>query len=160
MQPSQPSEPVEEITLRIGNLELQITARVVDSAGASTTSLSGFEIVRGTVQGASNRPGGPIPDLVDCPLISQNLESSLLSSSTPEQLGKFTLPWLEPLVSKLNQVDCEYSNRARIVRAYRAGVAAHRRLLGYVSAHHCSPSISLPSTYFVILRSVPHREGC
>lgn len=74
MQPNQPSEPVEDITLRIGNLELQITARVVDSAGASSTSLSGFEIVRGTVQGASNRPGGPIPDLVDCPLISQNLE--------------------------------------------------------------------------------------
>ena len=85
MHPGAAGDPVEEITLRIANLELTLRVRSVGPAGssttASTTSLGGFEVVSSGPVGA-----GPVRES----LVSPAVEENILNASTGAALGRFT----------------------------------------------------------------------
>ena len=155
MQPSESQDPVEHITLRVRGLEISISvrpARGVDSA----SSTGGFEIVA---------PSAASGDLSEHPAPSRygvNLsirgEEQLLNTTAASELGQLLPGPLEPLCAQLRADHSVWTPRARIARAFRAGLFSHRRLRGVVCEFE-SPIVPFKNTLYVVLRSLDHPDG-
>lgn len=154
MHPGGTGDPVEEITLRIANLELTLRVRSVGPAGssttASTTSLGGFEVVSSGPVGT-----GPVRE----PLVSPAVEENILNASTGAALSRFTITGVEHFTTRLRGSSGEWTPKSRIYRAFRAGLIARRRLDGEY-LEHSSPGLPFRSSYYVILRSTLFPSGC
>ena len=77
----------------------------------------------------------------------------MLRSTTAEEFAGFDLPLLRPLCRILRSPDQRWTNRARIVRAYRAGLAARNRLDGiWGEGTPPSPPIPFRNRIYIVLR--------
>ena len=157
MQPSAPPDPLEEITLRVRDLEITVTVRAVGSGVAS--SGSGIQVestpTPPAVEAGATGPGPePYQELYP---ISSGLEDRVIRACTAHDLGQLNLPFLDHLVSRLRAEDRVWNPRARVARAFRAGLVARLRLNGVYSGE-ASPGIPFRNSYYVVLRclDLPH----
>lgn len=150
---STPPDGVESITVVLAGLEITISARPVSGSAAS---VSDYELVS-SVGGSQPAPaetvvgergGGPH----SFPL---SLEEAAIAAATPTALSALPLDFLGHLVGQLRGADRTWTPRARIARAFRAGVLGRRRLDGHLQ-EEVSPSIPFRNSYYVVLRA---RDG-
>lgn len=154
MQSKPSNDPVEEVTIRLANLELTIRVREIGatSAGQTGVTASGYELVS-SVQ----TPEPPLES--EGPSLPVAVEQSLLEATSARTLTGFHLDFLTRLANKLRGTDREWTPRARVARAYRAGLIARRRLEGEV-LEHSSPGTPYRVSYYLVLRSPRHPLGC
>lgn len=137
------SPEVQELTLRFESFSLSI--RVEVTPNQIDTSLPS------TVTSVSLNPGDP--DFHDPHNITAGLETLALAASTPSELRALPLDFLVTYVDRLRgSGNASLTSQERIGRAFRAGVAARRRLDGE-SCDTSSQGIGLRNTIYVILRS-------
>ena len=146
---------VESVTLRLANLEITVTARVVNSPAATTPEVSVVGVVspESDVQAARDPEG-----FVDPFNISVELEEQSLAATSARLLGELPVPFLAPSVARLRGTDTVWNPRCRIARAFRAGVIARRRLDGQV-LDHSSQNIPYRNTYYIVLRGIGNSAG-
>ncbi len=138
---------VESVTVRLAGLDITLTARRV-----GTTASAG---VSAEVEGAETEPThSPWVDPgVDDPFqISVELEQEAISASGPAALAALNLPFLAYLVPRLRSTTSAWTPVARLHRAFRAGVIAHRRLNGEV-LDESSEGVPLRNTFYICLRT-------
>ncbi len=144
-------DPVEEVTVQLGNLE--ITIRVRQLGGSSeTSSVSGFELV-----GPETRASAVVLPIADLDRGSASsappsLEQRVLEASSAEALAGLPLEFLGHLRKKLTAADPVWSPAARIGRAYRAGLVARKHLDGEY-CDKCSPHLPIRNTIYLVLRT-------
>lgn len=85
-------------------------------------------------------------------VITDRLVQAAVAAQTPAERAALDLGFLDFLVRRLTASDSHWTARARIGRAFRAGVVAHNLLAGG-SPEAPSPSIPFRNTIYVILRS-------
>ena len=138
---------VESITVILAGLEITISARPIPGSGVSTGD---YELVSSV--------GGYQPTLVESVAADRqrefplSLEDSSIAASTPESLAALPLDFLGHLVGQLRGADRVWTPRARIARAFRAGVLGRRRLDGHLQ-EEVSPSVPLRNTIYVVLQA-------
>ncbi len=146
---SQP-DGVETITVILAGLEISISARPVPGSSAS---ISDYELVSsvGEYQPAVEEPEfvERSRELRDFPL---SLEDSAIAATTPAALAALPLDFLGHLVRQLRGADRVWTPRARIARAFRAGVLGRRRFDGHLQ-EEVSPSIPFRNCFYVALRA-------
>lgn len=115
---------IESVIVRLHNLELTITARVIPGTGGTTVGAS----VASTVGAATFH---------DPFAVSEQLEEQAIAARDTRALEALPLPFWTP--------------RARIARAFRAGVVARRQLDGQIQ---CGVSLNTPfrNSVYVVLR--------
>ena len=149
-QPSASS--VDELTIALGDLEVTVRRRQGADRRASSPEDEGFELVADV---GSAEPDRSILAPVDsgAATAEPDLEARILQASTAAQLGEFDIAALRPLVRRLRSANVEWTAQARIVRAFRAGLAAKNKLAGRwgVSAPP-SPEVPYAVRYYVVLR--------
>lgn len=152
-----PSE-IEQVTVQLAGLEITLTARRVSGSvtsavhPASGSTSSGYSVV----PAAPERPSGE--DFFDPHNISSALEERALQASEPAALADLDLPFLDSLVGNLRGTDSAWTARARLGRAFRAGVAARRRLDGEF-CDISSPGIPFRNSYYIVLRGPGNGPG-
>ena len=139
-----PVDPeVQEVTLRFATFSISIRVSVTPNP-IDTTVLPPETSV-------SLIPGGP--DFHDPHHISRDLESLALAASTPTDLGALPLDFLAAYTDRLRgSGNAGLSSQERAGRAFRAGVAARRRLDGELCDAASTP-IGLRNTIYVILQA-------
>lgn len=153
MQRGQEPDPVEEVTVQLGNLELTIKVRQLPS-GSGASSSSGFELV----PSVSRTSSVVLPIAETEPAASAaaasppTLEQQVLDACSARELAALPLDFLSPLTKKLSAADRAWVPAARIARAYRAGLVARKHLDGEY-CDKCSPSVPLRNTIYVVLRT-------
>lgn len=154
MQGEPPRDPVEEVTIRLANLELTISVREVGatSSGGTGVTASGYELI------SSAQTPEPAIELVG-PTLPAAVEQSLLEATSARALAGFHLDFLARFANKLRGTDRDWTPRARVARAYRAGLIARLRLEGEV-LEHTSPTTPYRVGYYLVLRSPRHPSGC
>ena len=134
---------VRELTLQFASFSLSI--RVEVTPNQIDTSLPS------TVTSLSLNPVDP--DFHDPHNITAELESLALAAFTPSDLGALPLDFLATYVDRLRgSGNAGLSSPERVGRAFRAGVAARRRLDGE-TCDASSLGIGLRNTIYVILKS-------
>ena len=153
MQGGQESDPVEEVTVQLGNLE--ITLKVRQLGGRSTASSSaGFELVSaggGSVAADLPIAASPTSEAAVA-TTSPSLEERALLATGPASFAALPLDFLDHLKKRLSAADRSWVPAARIGRAYRAGLVARKHLDGEY-CDLCSPSLPLKNTIYVVLRT-------
>ena len=147
---SLPAGSVEELTFRLGNLEIGISVRRAPSPTRSdveTASSTGWEFV-------DQQEPVAVP-LYEFP---RSLEAAALRASTASELSGLPLDFLSPLARQLRGSDLTWTPRARIARAFKAGVLGALRLAGETS-NQSSIRIPYRNTFYVVLRSPRARNG-
>ena len=143
----EPGREEQELVFEFSQLRISVRVTVEPIAGASSTGPVGVVSV---AAGASSTPP-PEPVIVDPYLISVDLENQVLQADRAERLAEL-LPFLRAWETRLRGQDPVWTPRARLARAFRAGVAACRRLEGqFVEAS--SPVIPFQNSIYIILRS-------
>lgn len=152
-----PSE-IEQVTVLLAGLEITLTARRVGASGAGAVQLTSSSTSSGysVAPGASLRPS--TEDYFDPHNISQALEERALQASEPSALSNLDLPFLDSLVRNLRGTDNAWTARARLGRAFRAGIAARRRLDGEF-CDIASPGIPFRNSYYIVLRGPGNSPG-
>lgn len=142
---------VESVAFRLANLELTVTARALEPA--ETASVDSFVVVSG-----AQLPGSEPASLedVDSFGVTPVLELQALRARGPAEYAALDLDFLSEVARRLKPSSTEWSPLARIGRAFQAGVAARKILLGELTSHSV-PSIHLRDSYFVVLRSAGER---
>ena len=138
---------VESVTVRLAGLDITLTARRI----GETTSVG----VSAEVEGAETEPThSPWVDTsLDDPFqISVELEQAAISARGPAELSALSLPFLAYLVPRLRSTTSAWTPVARLHRAFRAGVIAHRRLNGEV-LEESSEGIPLRNSFYICLRT-------
>ena len=116
MHPGQDSS-VESVTVQLAGLELTISARRLTSADPS--------------QPAEEPSVGPTPEVTSDPYnISTELEEEIIAARDAAALAAVLLPFLTFLEARLTGRHPVWTARARLARAFRAGVIARRHLNG------------------------------
>lgn len=128
---------VESITVQLAGLELTITAR--PAAQSATASVSGFEVLGSETAGVSE------------PAITPALEALVLATSSPLALSALPIPLQSSWLGQLRAQHPEWTGRARLARAFRAGVSAHLVLVGREGAVP-SPIVPFRNAVYVVLR--------
>lgn len=142
---------MREVTLSFSQLTLHFRVTVTPNNTSSSpiaASSVGFELIE-----------GPTPEpFSDRYHISFELEEQALRARTVDQLLELDLQFLSTLWSKLRSTDRVWTPRARVARAFRAGVASRRRLDGeYCEAS--SPAVPFRNQIYIILRATTLRHG-
>ena len=136
-------EDLNELSISLGELHLSIRTR----RSATTPAQAGY--------------AGPEPEAEEAPAQEpaaaaedENAQQrALLRSTTVEEFLTFDIPVLRPLCRNLRSPDQRWTNRARIVRAYRAGLAARNRLDdAWGEGTPASPGIPFRNRYYIVLR--------
>ena len=136
-------EDVDELTVTLGALQLSIRSR------------------RGATQPAQAGNAGPEPEAEQAPepAAEEGDERppeehlALLRSTTAEEFATFDLAVLRPLCRNLRSPDQRWTARARIARAFRAGLSARNRLDGvWGEGTPASPAIPFRNRYYIVLR--------
>lgn len=142
-------DSVESLTVRIANLELTISVRQLSPRATSST---GFELVTDLPTVPSVQPTQAAPEE---PLVifdfSPALERQAIEAITPRALEALHLNFLQYLVVKLRSGAQGWSPKARIARAFRAGVLAGKRLSGE-APEESRPAIPFRNSYYICLR--------
>jgi len=140
---------VESLTVRIANLELTISVRQLSPRASSS---AGFELVTDlpTVPSVQSTEAAPEEPLVIFDF-SPALERQAIIAVGPRALEALPLNFLQYLVVKLRSGAQGWTPKARIARAFRAGVLAGKRLSGE-TPEESSPSIPFRNVYYVCLR--------
>ena len=136
-------EDVNELTVTLGALQLSIRTRRGANAPAQAGN-AGYE---------PEEERGPAPAAEEEVEPADDEHLGLLRSTTAEEFAEFDLPALRPLCRNLRSPDQRWTARARIVRAFRAGLAARNRLDGvWGEGTPASPAIPFRNRYYITLR--------
>lgn len=128
-------------------------------AGSSTSS--GFEVV-GQVSsfgspssGYSGPASGPFQELYT---FSSQSEEPVTEASSPRALDQLFLESLGHLLGRLRAPHSVWAPKARVARAFRAGILARRRL-GEEILGEGSLVIPFRNSYYLVLRSLDYPHG-
>lgn len=139
---SEPVDPaVESVTFLLAGLVITISARPVGSPTSAPP--------RVTATFEPPRRG---------PLLTAEVQDRLLLAESPRQLAAFVFPELEALSAQLRGGDTLWTPKARIHRAYRAGVAASLRLSGEF-CDAASLAVPYQNAVYICLRCARHPSG-
>ena len=147
---------LESVTLRIANLEIAISVRVVEPGIYSRESL-GLHISPSRRAAPSTAASAAASSPVGRPTgafeIDEALEELAIRAETPQLCAALPLGFVAHLVSRLRgQPSSGWAPQARIGRAFRAGVIAARRLRGELRPER-SPSLpNLRNSFYICLR--------
>lgn len=131
----------EPVTLRVGDYELVISVRRVGGTSAGTEE---FELVA-----PSTSPSiAPESFAGELTLAKQD---QVLAATSVAQLERLELPFLNLFAERLRPVHGVWTPKARVIRAFRAGIAAHRRLQG-VYCEFSSIDIPFRNSVYICLR--------
>lgn len=137
MQSGQDSS-VESITVQLAGLELTISARRIEPGE--------------TPQPTGETGVAPTPEVTSDPYsISAELEDSVIAAREPAALAALVLPFLTFLENRLRGAHAVWTPRARLARAFRAGVIARRHLEGEFQTG-TSPAIPFRNSLYIALR--------
>ena len=139
---------VRELTFQFEQLEISV--RVSVRPRSSTTGEASAEPSEVVVEASS--AAGPESSIYDPYSISIELEDQVLAASTSTELGALNLPFLTHLERQLRGGHPQWTPRSRLARAFRAGVAAYRRLNG-ILAEESSLATPYRNSIYLILRS-------
>ena len=161
MSSSSPSDPVESITLRLGNLELTLTARPIPGASGAS-SVGSFELVEhtsgaGVVERTLNHASSRL-SIEDQPDEGDSLRTLALQAEGPTALSQLPLNHLSYLLGKLRGADKLWTPAARIGRAFKAGCVSRIRLGGGLSSIS-SEGIPFRNSYYIVLRGADNSPG-
>ena len=176
---SEPSDPLADITVRLGDLTLVVPAgqelRVAGTPGAftvvvgpaSTTSASPpARSALPSQASSSSTPSAALPDLAPesvsvaaAPAFnSAGWEAHLLACTTAAQCGSVDLGPHQAAANRLTpSTTSTWTSRARIARALRAGVGARLSLEG--APPIASPSIPFQNRFYVALACERYPRG-
>ena len=138
---------VRELSFHFEQLEISVRVSVRPRATTGGDSAEPSELV------VETSPVSVPDSLVHDPYsISVELENQVLAASTPTELGTLNLPFLTYLERQLRGDHQQWTPRARLGRAFRAGVAAFRRLNGILTEES---SLATPyrNSIYIILRA-------
>lgn len=141
--PDPTDEAVESITVQLGELELSISVRRRgEAAGAGSASVAGNSAFDS-------------PSSVGAPAFSPGLVRQVIAAETAADYQQISLPHLSHLLGRFRSSDQVWTPAARLARAFKAGLLAHRRLQGeIVKGAVCG--IPNRNTVYIVLRS---RDG-
>ena len=172
---SDPESTVEELTLRIGTLQLNLRSSPSSSAGYQTPRVSGTVHISPPAStfstplagpraagvsrlggaAASSSPGAePSVRVEDLDPWTFAWKDQLILAQTPEELIALDYTPVGHLVPRLRATVGVWTPAARIVRALRAGVIAAERLAGR-RGFQSSPTTPLANKIFVVIRGAP-----
>lgn len=138
-------DEVESVTIRLASLELTISVRRLDSVPSSSL---GFEVVSTVPESVTS---SVLPTAPEEPVLifdfEAGIEDRVIATQTARTLEQLPLPFLAYLVVKLRSGVEGWSPKARIARAFRAGVIAGRRLNGIVPREQPLNSSGIPTTF-------------
>lgn len=147
-----PDSELETVVVRLANLELTITARVLPTGEASSISV-------GSSSGHVAPSGFGPAEFEDPHRFSSQLEEQAISALTPAACAAVTssLSFLASFTNRLRGTggDQGWGPAARIGRAFRAGVIARRQLDGLWQAG-VSPAIPQRNCYYICPRGRDH----
>ena len=127
-------DDIEEITVRIGALEVAIRGRALSTVQVED---SGYSVVSAPSASASAQP---------------RAEHPLLELSSAGDLAAYPLPELSDLVRQLRARHSTWTPAARIARAFRAGLTAQQKLAGLQTHVQSSPSVPFRNSLYIVLR--------
>ena len=131
-------QEIERITVRVAGLEIEVRR----SRGSVEPDL-GFEFVE-PASGASTE---------------QTLEDTVLEAATAGTLGALDLPQLESFARSLT-ASGDWTPKARVARAYRAGLSARRCLDRSEYCPLATPAIAgLRNCIYIVLTCPRHPDG-
>ena len=147
---------LEAATLRIANLEIDISVRVVEpgiysreSVGLQVTSQRRPAPSSAASAAASSPASLPAGEFV----FEESLEEQAILAQTPQECAALELGFLAHLVQRLRgQPSSGWTPQARIGRAFRAGVLAARRLRGEIRPERSPTLPNLRNSYYICLR--------
>ncbi len=144
----QPTEITEERELTFSFRAVRISLRL------TITALWPFRTVEPEIREArgSTDLEAQTTDFVDRFEISFELEEQVLAAQGAAQFSELPLDFLQTYIGRLRSTNGQWSARARIGRALRAGIAAYRRLQG-ITCSTAAPSIPFRNSTYIILRS-------
>ena len=138
---------VDELTVALGDLRVTVrrrlgaTDREAPREESADAGDDGFELIE------ASEPDRPT-----------NRDQQILAATTAEEFAGFDLPELRALTRRLRSSDLQWTPRARIVRAFRAGLAARNKLAGeWGAGTPRSPEVPFQARYYLALR-VPGGE--
>ena len=145
------SDSVEELVLRLGDLELGINVRRAPSPSGDS---SAWELVTAA---DSSGAGSSITSATRL-RVSDNLVTQALAAVSAQELADLPLEHLGHLANKLRGGDNAWNPQARIGRAFKAGVVASLRLEGQYSDLKV-PSVPYRNSIYIILRALGLEQG-
>lgn len=146
---------------------LRISIERSGSAASSSASASSYQVVSspgarsttGPLAGEeSSQPSVATPHPEDRFRLFTSAEETLLTSTSPDDIGTFELGHLRSLSSSLAAVG-PWSAQARIARAYRAGLAAFLVVEGARLRVVLSPPLDLRNRWYVCLECRAYPDG-
>ena len=150
------TDPVESLTVHLGQLEITISVRPRANGSASE---SGEPIASPSTGTSGNpAPNGASWERLDRPSFSSDFVERILRAQTARDFIAFTVPQIDHLLPRLRASDRDWSPKARLVRAFRAGLLARFRLDGEYRCED-SPGIPWRNTYYVVLRGRNNSAG-
>ncbi|CAL1141926.1 unnamed protein product [Cladocopium goreaui] len=157
---------VEELTLKIGELEISVRRRSNTSSEEVTasSSLAGPRAAAAVPAAAEERrEASPTVSsawsVVDGPRAwSPEWKRALLEASTASEILAVDLQCVEHLQRYLSAEVTGWTSLARLGRALRAGLAARNKLDG-AGTFERSPDIGLSNRIYVVLRGAPGAAG-
>eukprot|EP00438_Fugacium_kawagutii_P023417 Skav216600 [mRNA] locus=scaffold2855:201999:204292:+ [translate_table: standard] len=153
MHPSTP-DAVEELTVSLAGLQITISVRPQPGSGGTTNGPT-TSVSSAVVGPPESTTTGLVlsPDPVTLALVEQ-----ALATGGSRNLASLPLPFLDYLVPRLRSTNAEWPARARLGRAFRAGVEARIRLEGQF-CNNSSEGIPFRTFYYICLRAPGYPEG-
>lgn len=164
---------VEELTIQLGTLQLNIRSSSSVGAGSEVPS---FVLQSSPCSSFSSPFAGPwaagasrlTATGVQSPVVEADFAGGepspwtrawkdlLIAAQTPEELAALDCTPVDHLLQRLRATAGQWTPAARLVRALRAGVIAAERLIGR-RGFPSSPPVPLANKFFVVLRGAPGR---
>eukprot|EP00438_Fugacium_kawagutii_P022150 Skav235748 [mRNA] locus=scaffold803:24495:31367:+ [translate_table: standard] len=141
---------LSDLVLRFGDLEIEVR-RVASTANpADRASLAGLRAPVGS-------PAASSTGVTSTAAAPEASDSDLLTATTPSALENLVLHSVADLCERLRASSFgDWTPRARVARAYRAGVAARLKLASILAAVPDSPVIpSARNHVYIVLRGKP-----
>ena len=147
--PGSDSEEIETITVTLAGLEITISARPVRPSSSSGSA----RVVVEPARAAGSTPSEPTGSLVfhDPFSLPEELKDQAVRAVTASALEALTLPFLVYLLPQLRTTTSGWSPKARLARAFRAGVIARKRIEGHY-LDEVSLGLPLRNQIYVCLR--------
>ena len=152
------SGEIEEITVLLAGLEITIIARPAGSSTNTPILIGSATSASPTPRIVSNRPVSVVDHILGFDPVSQSLSNRVLRASTPATLAGLPLSFLDHLSSRLRSSHPEWTAKARIARAFKAGLVARLRLEGQYS-ELSSEGVPFRSSSYIVLRCPNYPDG-